>query len=327
MEQANCGQGNNSPRHATGVLVFGNRSMPSQQILNPIVARNQKMQQILARAGTIAGSASAVMLVGETGVGKELFAEYIHRSSPRGDKPLVKVGLAALPRELIESELFGHEKGAFTHALSQRRGLFELSSGGSIFLDDIDDFPLELQPKLLRVLESHEVMRVGGAAPVRLDIRLITATKVDLKTMVERGLFRADLYYRINVAPIEIPPLRERRDDIPLLVESLLERFAPGRRVAVSEEAFRALVSYDWPGNIRELRNVIQRCAQCMAEDSMSFEQVVTCLESNLLKQALKQAEGNRAQAARALKMSLSTFRDKVHKYNIQEGGAGTQGE
>ncbi len=346
------------PRRAGGGPASGKPSiMPSQQILNPIVARNEQMQQILARAGTIAGCSSAVMLVGETGVGKELFAEYIHRSSPRSEKPLVKVGLAALPRELIESELFGHEKGAFTHALNQKKGLFELSSGGSIFLDDIDDFPLELQAKLLRVLESHEVMRIGGTAPIRVDIRLITATKVDLKNMVNRGLFRADLYYRINVMPIEIPPLRERRDDIPLLVDTLLERFAPGRRVTVSEEACRALVAYDWPGNIRELRNVIQRCAlfagetireqdlppeircssplevltrscaQCMAEDEMSFEQVVACLESNLLRQALKQAGGNRAQAARALKMSLSTFRDKLRKYNIQESSGEDAGE
>ena len=226
-----------------------------------LITRNETLRSILARVDTIAASDSSVLLIGETGVGKELFAEYIHRTSSRAERPLVKVGLAALPHELLETELFGHEKGAFTSALNEKKGLFELSDRGTIFLDDIDDFPLALQSKLLRVLESHEVMRVGGTTPIPVDIRLITATKVDLKELVNRGIFRADLYYRINVVPISIPPLRERRDDIPLLIEHFLRRFAPDKQLVPAEDALRAMVSYSWPGNVRELRNVVQRMA------------------------------------------------------------------
>ncbi len=316
-----------------------------------LITQNETMRSVLSRVDTIAASDSSVLLIGETGVGKELFAEYIHRTSHRGDHPLVKVGLAALPHELLESELFGHERGAFTSAMAEKKGLFELSDGGSVFLDDIDDFPFPLQSKLLRVLESHEVLRVGGAAPIPIDIRLITATKVELKELVQRGIFRADLYYRINVVPIIIPPLRDRRDDIPLRVEHFLDRFAPDKQLSVGESAQRLLVNYPWPGNVRELRNVVQRlalfakdviqeedlptelrdhdamqlliksCQQCLVNDGMSFDQVVACLESNLLQEALKQSDGNKTQAARSLGMNLSTLRDKLKKYNLDDPG------
>jgi transcriptional regulator with GAF, ATPase, and Fis domain len=312
-----------------------------------LITQNQPLRSILSRVDTIAASDSSVLLIGETGVGKELFAEYIHRTSSRADRPFVKVGLAALPHELLETELFGHEKGAFTSALNEKKGLFELSDHGSIFLDDIDDFPLGLQSKLLRVLESHEVMRVGGTSPIPVDIRLVTATKVDLKELVDRGIFRADLFYRINVVPIVIPPLRDRRDDIPLLVEHFLKRFAPDKPLFISDEAIRTLVNYSWPGNVRELRNVVQRmalfatgkieekdlpaeirsddpiqlllksCTRCLVDDRMTFDQVISCLEANLLKQTLEGAQGNRTQAAKSLGMSLSTFRDKLKKYNL----------
>ncbi|MGB7622993.1 MAG: sigma-54 dependent transcriptional regulator [Terriglobia bacterium] len=314
-----------------------------------LITRNETLRSILARVDTLAASDSSVLLIGETGVGKELFAEYIHRTSNRAERPLVKVGLAALPHELLETELFGHERGAFTSAHNEKKGLFELSDRGTIFLDDIDDFPLALQSKLLRVLESHEVMRVGGTTPIPVDIRLITATKVDLKELVNRGIFRADLYYRINVVPISIPPMRERRDDIPLLIEHFLRRFAPDKQLVPAEDALRAMVNYSWPGNVRELRNVVQRmalfasetielkdlppeirtddplqllvksCHQCLVDDHMSYDQVIACLETNLLRQALDQAGGNRAQAAKALGMSLSTFRDKLKKYHLDD--------
>lgn len=314
-----------------------------------LITQNETLRAILGRVDTTAASDSSVLLIGETGVGKELFAEYIHRTSGRSERPLVKVGLAALPHELLETELFGHEKGAFTSALSEKKGLFELSDRGTIFLDDIDDFPLALQSKLLRVLESHEVMRVGGTTPIPVDIRLITATKVDLKELVNRGIFRADLYYRINVVPISIPPLRDRRDDIPLLIDHFLRRFAPDKHLTLTEDALRAMVNYSWPGNVRELRNVVQRialfasdaiqlkdlppeirtddplqlliksCHQCLVDDHMSFDQVIACLESNLLRQALENAAGNRAQAAKTLGMNLSTFRDKLKKYHLNE--------
>ena len=321
-----------------------------------LIASSPAMREILAQVETIARSDSSVLLIGETGVGKELFAEYIHRTSPREQRPFVKVGLSALPHELLESELFGHERGAFTSASSEKKGLFELAHTGSIFLDDIDDFPLGLQTKLLRVLESRELMRVGGSIPITVDVRLITATKVDLKDLVDRGLFRSDLYYRINVVPLTIPPLRDRPEDIPAMVEHFLRRYASGRTVTVSEDARRLLVRYSWPGNIRELRNVVQRmalftdgtigpsdlppeihedhpletilkaCTRCFHEENMTLEEVMACLEGNMLRQALEQSKGNKTQAAKSLGLSLSTLRDKLKKHNMDESSVRAAG-
>ena len=313
-----------------------------------LIAQSESMRSVLARLDTVAASDSSVLLIGETGVGKELIAEFIHRASPRQPRPFVKVGLSALPPELLESELFGHERGAYTSAATDKKGLFELASTGSIFLDDIDDFPLALQAKLLRVLESREIMHVGGTHPIPIDVRLITATKIDLKTLVERGIFRSDLYYRINVVPMVIPPLRERREDIPPLVDHFLKRYIADRDIRVSQDAMQSMLTYSWPGNVRELRNVMQRmvlfangeirkadlppeirednplaavvkeCARCMGEENMTFDQVVACLEVNLIRQALKQFDGNRTQTAKHLGLSLSTLRDKLKKYDIQ---------
>ena len=321
-----------------------------------LIASSPAMREILGRVETIARSDSSVLLIGETGVGKELFAEYVHRGSPRNQRPFVKVGLSALPHELLESELFGHERGAFTSASTEKKGLFELAHTGSIFLDDIDDFPLALQTKLLRVLESRELMRVGGSVPITVDVRLITATKVDLKDLVDRGLFRSDLYYRINVVPLTIPPLRERQEDIPAMVEHFLHRYAPERTVTVTDEARRLLVRYGWPGNIRELRNVVQRmalftdgtitpddlppeihedhpletilkaCSRCFREENMTLEEVIACLESNMLRQALEQSQGNKTQAAKHLGLSLSTLRDKLKKHGMDEIGTRATG-
>jgi DNA-binding NtrC family response regulator len=317
-----------------------------------LITQSEAMHRILARVDRIAASDGAVLLVGETGTGKELFADYIHRTSPRADAPFVKIALSAMPHELLESELFGHEKGAFTHALAEKRGLFELASGGSLFLDDIDDVPPATQTKLLRVLESGEVKRVGGLRTLPVDVRLITAAKVDLNELVARGLFRADLLYRINVMPVAIPPLRERREDIPLLFEHFFRRFAPGRPVRLAPAALLAATAYPWPGNVRELRNIAQRlalfsegeievadlprefqpahplhelvraCTRCMVEESMPLPEVVACLERNLLRQALEGAGGNQTQAARALGLSLSTLRDKLKKHGLEPGGA-----
>jgi DNA-binding NtrC family response regulator len=242
--------------------------------------------------------------------------------------------------------------------VSQKKGLFELAHRGSLFLDDIDDVPPAIQPKLLRVLESHEVMRVGGTTPIPIDVRLISASKIDLRDLVRRGLFRTDLFYRINVVPVEIPPLRERPEDIPVLVGHFLARFAPEKKLGVAPAALRALATYSWPGNVRELRNVVQRivlfaetevgladlppeihqgdpikslvqaCVRCFADESMSFNQVVACLESNLLRQALKEADGNRTHAARLLGLNLSTLRDKLRKYDLEgESGGEDQGD
>jgi transcriptional regulator with GAF, ATPase, and Fis domain len=316
-----------------------------------IVTQSDRMRALLERMPTVAASDSPVLLLGETGVGKELFADTVHRLSPRRDGPLVKISLSAVPHDLLESELFGHERGSFTHAVQAKKGLFEIADGGSIFLDDVDDVPHSIQPKLLRVLEAREVMRVGATSTQPIDVRLVSASKVNLKDLVDRGLFRADLYYRLNVVPIEIPPLRLRPEDVPLLVSHFLQRVAPGKELRVSAGAERALERYHWPGNVRELRNVIQRislfakdeisledlppelldgnpvdlltraCARCFAEQSLSFGEVVECLETNLLRQALKDAQGNRSKAARALGLSLSTMRDKLRKYGL-DGGA-----
>ncbi len=313
-----------------------------------LITQNETMRSILSNLDKTIESDSSILLIGETGVGKELVAEYIHRTSPRATRPFVKVGLSALPAELLESELFGHEKGAFTSASAEKKGLFELADTGSIFLDDIDDFPLNLQSKLLRVLESRELMKIGGHTSIPVDVRLITASKIDLKELVERGLFRADLYYRINVVPVTIPPLRDRREDVPLLIEHYLQKFAPDKTISVSQDAIRTLINYHWPGNIRELRNTIQRislfvtkeiglqdlpkeireenpvdyllkaCNRCFIDGNMTFDQITACLEINLIRQALRQAEGNRSVAAKALGMNLSTFRDKMKKYEIE---------
>jgi DNA-binding NtrC family response regulator len=315
-----------------------------------IVTQSERMRAILTRMDTIARSDTSVLLIGETGVGKELFADYIHRVSPRSERPFVKIALSAMPHDLLESELFGHERGAFTTAHTDKKGLFELAHTGTLFLDDIDDVPPAVQTKLLRVLESQQVMRVGGTATIPIDVRLITASKVELKTLVDRQLFRSDLYYRINVCPVEIPPLRERRDDLPLLVAHFLRRFAPGKALYLAPDAQRAVLSYDWPGNVRELRNITQRlalfatgeirlddlppelndghpveqlvkaCSRCLADGSMSYNDVVACLETNLLRQALADARGNRTQAARVLGLSLSTLRDKLKKYGLDGG-------
>ena len=314
-----------------------------------IMTRAESMRRVLARVDRIARSDTTVLLVGETGVGKELIADYIHRTSDRADRPFVKVALSAMPLDLLESELFGHERGAFTSASSEKRGLFELAHTGVLFLDDIDDVPLPVQAKLLRVLESRQVMRVGGLTTIQVDVRLISASKVDLRAMVERGLFRADLFYRLNVCPVEIPPLRDRREDVPLLVEYFLGRFAPNRRPAVSREAMDALVNYRWPGNVRELRNIAQRvalfadgeiglgdlpaelqpgprvsplveaCSNCLLEREADFANTVACLEINLLRRALSDTGGNRTAAAKSLGLSLSTFRDKLKKLGLDE--------
>jgi len=210
----------------------------------------------------VAPTDSSILINGETGTGKELIARAIHNLSQRKDKPLIKVNCAALPTGLIESELFGHEKGAFTGALSRKIGRFELAHQGTLFLDEIGDLPQEVQIKLLRVLQEQEFERVGGTQTIKVDVRLITATNRDLEKAVAENSFRADLYYRLNVFPIDLPSLSERKEDIPLLVQYFLKKYATkmGKRIeTISQETMRQLTAYPWPGNIRELENVIER--------------------------------------------------------------------
>jgi formate hydrogenlyase transcriptional activator len=227
-----------------------------------IIGRSRPLKAVLADVGRVAPTDATVLITGETGTGKELVARAIHSTSKRKDKPLIRVNCAALPAGLVESELFGHEKGAFSGAIARRLGRFELADGGTIFLDEIGELPPEAQVKLLRVLQEHEFDRVGGSAPIRVDVRVIAASNRDLGQAVQEKTFREDLFYRLNVFPVHLPPLRERRDDIPLLVHFLVKKFAVriGKRLqGVSQETMQRLQDYPWPGNVRELENVLER--------------------------------------------------------------------
>ncbi len=310
-----------------------------------IITQNGEMKELLKLAAKAAASDSPILLVGETGVGKEIFADYIHRMSARSQHSIVKIGLSAMPPDLMASELFGHEKGAYTSAINSKPGLFETANRGTVFLDDIDDVPCEIQGKLLRVLESQELIRIGGTETRPIDIRLISSSKVDLKDLVKAEMFRSDLQYRIDVVRIEIPPLRERTDDIELLCNHFIKRYAPNREISVSKEALTCMRVYHWPGNIRELRNVIQRatvftqdeitvnelppeirnnnpleqiigeCSVCFNAKGMNLDQILSCIEHKLILEAMKTTKGNQTQAARLLHLSLSTFRDRWKKY------------
>ena len=227
-----------------------------------IVGQSAALEAVLEKVELVAPTASTVLIRGETGTGKELIAKAIHNISPRYDRPFVKVNCAAIPLDLLESELFGHERGAFTGAISQKIGRFELADQGTLFLDEVGDIPLQLQPKLLRVLQEQEFERLGNARTHRVNVRVVAATHRDLENMVKRSEFRDDLYYRLNVFPVLLPPLRSRNDDIPALITYFVDLYARqiGKRIEqIPEETMLSLRSYDWPGNVRELQNLIQR--------------------------------------------------------------------
>jgi formate hydrogenlyase transcriptional activator len=227
-----------------------------------IIGRSAATSMLCKRVEIVAPTSSTVLILGETGSGKERFAQAIHNLSPRRDRPLVKVNCAAIPAGLVESDLFGHERGAFTGAVSRRMGRFEMAHGGTLLLDEIGDIPSELQPKLLRVLQEQTFERVGGSQTMRVDARIVAATSRDLPRMVAAGEFRADLYYRLNIFPLRVPPLRERLEDIPLLVRHFVELYSSRARKRVTDipiETMDALLRYPWPGNVRELQNVIER--------------------------------------------------------------------
>lgn len=227
-----------------------------------IIGQSVALEAVLEKVELVAPTTSTVLIQGETGTGKELVAKAIHNISPRYDRPFVKVNCAAIPLDLLESELFGHERGAFTGAISQKIGRFELADKGTLFLDEVGDIPLALQPKLLRVLQEQEFERLGSTRTHRVDVRVVAATHRDLEHMVKRSEFRGDLYYRLNVFPVQLPPLRARGEDIPALVSYFVDFYGRqiGKRVEqIPEETMLALRSYDWPGNVRELQNLVQR--------------------------------------------------------------------
>jgi formate hydrogenlyase transcriptional activator len=242
--------------------VYLRDEMKSSVDFKTLVGESPALQKTLKAIEKVAPTNSTVLITGETGTGKELVAQAIHHLSPRKEKPLITVNCAALPPTLIESELFGHEKGAFTNATARKMGRFELANGGTIFLDEIGDLPLDLQAKFLRVLELQELQRVGGTQTIKLNVRVLAATNVDVEQAVKKGLFRSDLFYRLNVFPVRIPPLRERRDDIPVLARHFVKKYGERHRKTVTRigsNTLKALASYDWPGNVRELEHVIER--------------------------------------------------------------------
>ena len=311
----------------------------SEYNFEDIVGKSAALRKVLDQVAIVAPTQSTVLLHGETGTGKELFARAIHNLSPRRQRTFVRLNCAAIPSGLVESELFGHEKGAFTGALMQKRGRFELADRGTLFLDEIGDISLELQPKLLRALQEREFERLGSTKTTRVDVRLIAATHRDLQSMIRNNQFREDLFYRLNVCPIEIPPLRERRDDIPLLVHYFVlhhSRQMQKRIKSVPKQGMEALVNADWPGNIRQLENFIERCViftqgdelnvlraelkkpavRSVASAAPSFEQA----ERQAIIDALRAASGRIAGqggAAERLGLKRTTLQNKMNKLNI----------
>jgi DNA-binding NtrC family response regulator len=310
-----------------------------------IVARSAKMQEVLATVERVAPTNSTVLLGGESGVGKDLIARAIHEKSRRASGPFIKINSTAIPENLLESELFGYEKGAFTGATTSKPGKFELADKGTLFLDEIGDVPPATQVKLLRVLQERDFERLGGTKTVKVDVRLIAATNRDLREALEQGTFREDLYYRLNVVPIDIAPLRQRKEDIPELVNLFISRFDAdsGKNVTgISAEAMQILVNYHWPGNVRELQNIIERgCAlskgpvlgasdihldlrPTKVESSGTFLPEGMTLErweDEMILEALRRANRNKSQAARLLGLSRNALRYRLSKIGIADEG------
>jgi DNA-binding NtrC family response regulator len=309
-----------------------------------IVARSGKMQEALALAERVAATVSTVLIGGESGVGKDLIAHLIHQRSSRASGPFVKINSTAIPENLLESELFGYEKGAFTGAATSKPGKFELADKGTLFLDEIGDIPPVTQVKLLRVLQEREFERLGGTRTIKVDVRLIAATNRDLRVALEEGTFREDLYYRLNVVPIDLPPLREHKEDIPDLVHLFLSRLAQRSQKAppgISPEALKMLVEFHWPGNVRELENIVERaCAlttgtliepsdihidrlpsrdpsgqAALLPEGKTLDQ----WEDDLIREAYRRANGNKSEAARMLGLSRNALRYRLEKIGISD--------
>jgi two-component system response regulator AtoC len=309
--------------------------------LSAFVGHSPAMQDTYKRIGRVANSDATVLVCGESGTGKELVANAIHEYGPRASKPLVKVNCAAIPEPLLEAELFGHEKGAFTNANARRIGRFEEARGGTLFLDEIAELTLPLQAKLLRAVQEHTIDRLGSNQRIAVDFRLIAATAVDLDRAVAEGRFREDLFYRLNVVKLELPPLRERREDIPLLVQRFLSRSA--RPISIRQDALDRIQSHDWPGNVRELENVIARAVALapggvITAEAIEFprrtdrvsgnwlasmpykngyKQVLRDVEERLIRAALEEAQGNKLRAAGILGIQRRLLYQKMREYGV----------
>jgi two-component system response regulator PilR (NtrC family) len=332
-------------------LVDENRTLKEalsdRQRFDVLVGKSFRMQEVYSLIQQVAPSKSTVLISGESGTGKELVAKAIHNHSTRKDKPFVTVNSGSLPPDLLESNLFGHVKGAFTGAVSPKKGLFEIADGGSIFLDEIGTVPLETQAKLLRVIQEKEFMRLGGVDVIKVDVRIIAATNSDLKARVDEGTFREDLYYRLNVINLYLPPLRQRKEDIPILAAHFLRKYGeenerPG--LELSTEAIQSLGDYDWPGNVRELENVIERAVVLsdgavvnrrlipehvrsgpafrlpqvvVPEEGISFRDVITGFEKRLIESSLRTSGGVQKKAAQLLGLKPTTLNEMIKRYNI----------
>jgi len=316
----------------------------TENALENIIGQSPKMQELFRIVPRIAQSNSNVLITGESGSGKELVAHAMHNLSHRKEKNFVTINCAAFPEGLLESELFGHMKGAFTGAIYNKQGLFEIADGGSIFLDEIAEMPTSLQAKLLRVLENGMFRRIGGTTDITVDVRVISATNKDLRQEIAAGRFREDLYYRLNVVPVGVPPLRERKDDIPLLIHHFLSRTSDNPK-KITADAVKLMMEYAWKGNVRELENVIERVALLtekdeitpanlppeivnegrsdvkslagLTEEGIDLEQLIVDIEKSYLLQALDKTHGIKTDAAKILGLSFRSFRHRLQKYGI----------
>ena len=314
-----------------------------------IIGTGRSMGRIFELIDSVAGLNSTVLIQGETGTGKELIAKAIHFNSPRKDQKMVSINCGAIPENLLESELFGHVKGAFTGAVQNRIGRFEQGNNGTIFLDEIGNMPQSLQVKLLRVLQEREFERVGGNNSIKVDVRIIAATSSNLEQMVKEGTFREDLYYRLNVIPINMPPLRERREDIPLLIQRFISQFCDTHKLemkTMSPQVMKALMTYEWPGNVRQLENIVERMVALtgsrtaimpadlppeiqnpddlgsapafeIPEEGINFTNIVVDMERELILQGLRKANGNKKLAAKLLNLKRTTLIEKIKRIGL----------
>jgi two-component system response regulator AtoC len=322
------------------------KELQSEHQFGNLIGQSDEMKEVFRTVQKVAGYKTTVLITGESGTGKELLARAIHYNSPRGSKSFVAINCGAIPENLLESELFGYRKGAFTDAVRSKKGLFEEAHEGSLFLDEIGELPLMLQVKLLRALQEEEIRRIGDNQDIKVDARIVAATVHDLSKKVEDGSFRSDLYYRLNVLTLNVPPLRERRGDIPLLINHFLHQFNKklGTEVEeISPEAYQILLDYQWPGNVRELENILERAMILSSDDTineetlppelrkasqaaaappapenLSLKKAGRALEVELIKRALKTTDGNHTHAAKLLEISHRTLLYKLKEYNLR---------